>query len=518
MTVIVFLILLAAFLCYNIINTLYYTHMFQLNGYKPKVQRAWLAKRLPPVLGRCLLVLFGLLFLPFFSVGGKIVSILCFLLSAYLCRPRKAKKPLVYTARVKRLLLTDGIVWVLICVLLFLTRTIPVLSVVLLATASFFAPWILLLANLINRPVETGINNHYINDAKRIIRQSPSLQVIGITGSYGKTSVKYFLQTLLSTVYDSLMTPESYNTTLGVVRTVREQLHPTHEYFVCEMGARNVGDIREICDIVLPSYGILTAIGPQHLESFRSIENIVKTKFELVDALGDSGTAFLNYDNEWIRNRPVSCKTISYGIEYQNADYFGTDIVLSSKGTSFSVVYKGEKIPFSTSLIGAHNVQNLVGAIAAAHTLGVPVKELQMGVRQIQSVPHRLQLLPRGNVNIIDDAYNSNPSGAKAALDTLSCFDGVKIVVTPGMVELGEKEAECNFTFGRQMAKVCDYAVLIGGERVFPIRDGLLEEGFPKEKIFLYRQFTEGIQRAYALPSGQKEKFILLENDLPDNY
>ncbi len=515
---ILFLLLLAAFLCYNIINNLYYVHMFQLNGYKPKVQRAWLAKRLPPILGRCLLILFGLVFVPFFPVGGKIVSILCFLLSAYLCRPRKAKKPLVYTARVKRLLCTDGILWVLICVFLFFFRNLLPLAAVLLAAASFFAPWILLFANFINRPMETGINNHYINDAKRLIRQSPSLQVIGITGSYGKTSVKYFLQTLLSTVCDSLMTPESYNTTLGVVRTVREQLHPTHEYFVCEMGARNIGDIREICDIVLPSYGILTAIGPQHLESFRSIENIVKTKFELIDSLGDRGTAFLNYDNEWIRNRPVSCKTVSYGIEYQNADYFGTDISVSKNGTSFRVIHKGESMPFFTSLIGAHNVQNLVGAIAAAHTLGVPVKELQMGVRQIQSVPHRLELTRRQGITIIDDAYNSNPTGAKAALDTLSCFDGVRIVITPGMVELGEKEEECNFTFGRQMAKVCDYAILIGGDRTVPIQNGLIQEGFPKEKLFVYRQFAEGIQRAYALPSGQKEKVILLENDLPDNY
>ena len=150
-------------------------------------------------------------------------------------------------------------------------------------------PFLVLLANLINRPVERAIDRYYINDAARILRQMPELKIIGVTGSYGKTSVKYFLSALLSVRYNVLYTPGNYNTTLGVVRTVREQMKPFHEIFVCEMGARETGDIKEICDLVHPEYGIITSIGPQHLQSFHTIDNIIATKFELADAVPPSG-------------------------------------------------------------------------------------------------------------------------------------------------------------------------------------------------------------------------------------
>jgi len=164
-------------------------------------------------------------------------------------------------------------------------------------------PLFVILVNLLNSPLERAISNWYISDAKRILREMPHLIVIGITGSYGKTSTKYFLAKLLSYKYNTLMTPGSFNTPMGVVKTVREQLRPIHDVFVCEMGAKHVGDIKELCDLVNPRYGILTAIGPQHLDTQGTMENIEKTKFELPYALPDDGTAFLSYDYDRIRNR-----------------------------------------------------------------------------------------------------------------------------------------------------------------------------------------------------------------------
>lgn len=179
-----------------------------------------------------------------------------------------------------------------------------------------------------------------------MLKACPDLKVIGITGSYGKTSVKYYLSTVLKAKYNVLMTPESYNTPMGVVKTIREQLRPTHEIFVCEMGARHVGDIKEICDIVFPEYGIITSIGEQHLETFKSIENIIKTKFELYDAVADKDKMFLNGDNENITKTLIGKGdkiSHTYGLNEQNETY-AYDIKVTNKGTVFSVCCRGQKI------------------------------------------------------------------------------------------------------------------------------------------------------------------------------
>ena len=148
------------------------------------------------------------------------------------------------------------------------------------------SPFLVLAANFLNKPIEKAINRWFINDAKRILKSCPDLTVIGVTGSYGKTSVKFILKTLLEARFNVLATPESYNTPMGVVITVRNHLRATHEVFVCEMGARHVGDIKEICDIVHPNHGIITSVGPQHLETFFTLDNVKKTKFYVCEKCG----------------------------------------------------------------------------------------------------------------------------------------------------------------------------------------------------------------------------------------
>jgi len=406
--------------------------------------------------------------------------------------------------------------------------SLPMYSVLLPGVLALLFPATVPLVNLLNSPLETAINNWYIADAKRILKEMPRLLVIGVTGSYGKTSTKFFLQKLLSYKYNTLMTPESFNTPMGVVKAIREQLRPIHDVFVCEMGAKNIGDIRELCEIVKPRFGVITAVGPQHLETFGTIENVEKTKFELADAIPDNGMVFLNYDSEIIRNKNYGKPLVSYGASLDAGDccYAARDIKVSSAGSSFRIAFPdGEERIFETPLIGKHNVQNIMGAIAVADYLGVERDDMAIGVRRLEAVPHRLQLIRKNSIIIIDDAYNSNPSGTGAALETLSMYDGVKIMITPGMVELGPAQDEANRHFGAKAAKVCDYVVLVGERQTRSVREGLKDASYPEEKIFV----AETLEAAFDVvgkvekidpDGGQKvrQKIVLLENDLPDNY
>ncbi len=430
---------------------------------------------------------------------------------------QKAKKPLVITARVKRLFFTLAVLYAVPLVFWWVSPRyefcMPLMGLML-----YLMPLAVMLANLINRPAEKAVSHWYVNDARKKLEAMPQLIVVGITGSFGKTSTKYFLNALLSTKYHVLMTPGNYNTTLGVVRTVREMLLPTHQLFLCEMGARHKGDIREICRLVKPRYGVLTAIGEQHLESFGSVETICRTKFELIDALPREGMAFLNGDNPIIAGHPVEKPTVFYGLE-EGRDYRAHDIRVTAAGTEFSVLMPdGAEVPFRTRLLGAHNVQNITGAIAVAHKLGVTAEQMQAAVRQLEAVPHRMQLIRGGSYAVIDDAYNSNPAGAKAALETLQLCGGTKILVTPGMVELGEREEELNRAFGAQAAEACDYVALVGPRQTEPIRRGLLEAGFAEEKLLVADTLQQAMDWARQCGDVSQPKFILLENDLPDNY
>ena len=248
-----------------------------------------------------------------------------------------------------------------------------------------------------------------------------------------------------------------------------------------------------------------------------SMENVIKTKFELADyVIKDGGNCFVNIDNEYIKNN-LPKEAVTYGT-CDEADYKAEVINVSKSGTAFSVRFPdGEIVELQSILIGAHNVVNLCGAVAMAHFMGVSPAEIKAQMPKITAVPHRLQLLEKGPYTIIDDAFNSNPAGSAAALDTLALFEDFKILVTPGMVELGAKEEECNREFGRHAAKVCDYVVLVGKKQTEPIFNGLKDEGYPDEKIYVADSFNEGIQAAYNV-TADRRKIILLENDLPDNY
>ena len=525
-----------------ILVLLHNMHMFQLNGYKNDEHLRWIKKNFR----QQWLIVFGLVLgiirmvlpivwpgVPFYvllPIDILIYLTLWLVILVYRAMHRiYSKKKLVFTKRVKRMIITICILLTVllglwICAFILSGRGIlPVngLLMILLGLQIFMN----IAANIINSPIEKSINRHFINDAKRMLKNMPEMKIIGVTGSYGKTSVKFYLQTLLQEFYDVLVTPGNFNTPLGVTRTVREHLKPTHQIFICEMGARRVGEIKELCDLVHPHYGIITAVGPQHLDTFFSIENIAKTKFELADAVPKENAVFLNGDNEYIREK---------GKEYENAVFYSSentdagslsscgyraeDISVSQMGTTFTVVSpNGDTQVFQTRLIGAHNVINVLGAIAVANTLGISLKDLVVPVRKIQPVEHRMQIVGHGSFTIIDDAYNSNPVGSKAAVETLAMFDGLRILITPGMVELGDKEEEYNRKFGTYAAKCCDYILTVGKKRAEVIMEGALSEGFPQAKCKRFDKLEDAMNYAHGI-KDEGHKYILLENDLPDNY
>ena len=525
-------------------------HMLQLNGYKTPEHSRWMKKNkkryiLPAVL---FVVQFALLFLH----GGAAVALIIVLslfniIIGLLNKPgKKFKKPLVYTARMKRMMVTFCILVAVYYVIAVLKGETTVyicriwneahteftydsmekrwfangLPYILAGSALYVTPLLVPLSNLINKPVEKAVQNWYINDAKRILSECPTLHKVGITGSYGKTSMKFYLDELLNSQYNTLKTPESFNTPMGVTITIRRDLKPTHEYFICEMGARRVHEIKELCGIADPHDGIITSVGPQHLETFGSIENVVNTKFELADHVkAKGGKIYLNGDNELIRKKaPEYPNAVLYGLQEGN-HYRATDISVSDRGTEFTVTAPdGESRRFSMKLLGEHNVQNVLGAIAYAHGTGISLEKLTLPVKRIAAVPHRLQLLDKGgNMTFIDDAYNSNPSGCRAALNVLGLFDACRILVTPGMVELGAKQEELNFEFGQEAAKACDHIVLVGKNQTVPIYNGIKDAGYNMDEVFVADSLNEALDHVRAYQTDRK-KIVLLENDLPDNY
>ena len=489
------------------------THMFQLNSYSPATHWPWLAKHRTYWLPSVVVLLVGLLSLVW--SGASHAAVVCLLVAVAVNWPRPgAKKPLVYTSRVVRMLVTVAVLAVALAVAAVLA---PADVRTLVATLSFvLCPIWVVLANTVNAPIEAAVRRHYLNDAKRLLASHPGLTVIGVTGSYGKTSVKYYLTTLLKGRFNVLMTPESYNTPMGITKTIRAELRATHEIFVCEMGAKRVGEIKEDCDLVHPSIGIITAIGEQHLETFGSQANILATKLELAEAVRGRGAVYLNGDNQILRANLPDQERQMYGLRTDN-DTFAYDIGVTLAGSRFSINHRGRQLTgLATPLIGSHTIQNLAGAIAVALDLGLSEAELRAQLRKLEPAPHRLALSRQGAVTIIDDAYNSNPAGAKAALDTLALFDATKILITPGMVELGPRQEALNEEFGVQAA-VCDHVFLVGAKQTEPIARGLAKAGFDPAKLTVVADVNQAISQAHALP-GAGDKVILLENDLPDNY
>lgn len=458
-------------------------------------------------------------------------AILVYLLYLWLYRnsllKEQVKKPLVVTARIKRLIGTIIVIYLIPLIFIYIYKEELLINHFILfifMLIVYLNAIIVFLANVINKyTLEKYVYHHFKSMALKKIRGMNNLKVIGITGSYGKTSSKNILADILNIKYTTLPTPRNLNTPYGLIMTINNHLDKFTDIFIAEMGAYVPGEIKELCDMVHPKYGILTRIGTAHLETFGSVENIQRTKFELIESLPLDGVGVLNRDDPKqvsykLKNK---CKILWIGIDEDDVDVKASNIKCSNVGTTFDVKFKGDdkKYQFETKLLGKHNVYNILAGLALGREFGIPIISLQQAVRGVKPVEHRLELKKLGYFYQIDDAYNSNPVGAKSALEVLAMMPGVRVVVTPGMVELGDKERELNKEFGRQIATLskADYVVLIGEKRTLPIKEGLIERNFDEDNLIVYNDVKE----AYNFIRGIKTKkdiYALFENDLPDTY
>jgi UDP-N-acetylmuramoyl-tripeptide--D-alanyl-D-alanine ligase len=507
-----------------------------LEGYKNKNLKHWLGQntatvyKTPIVVSLCGLVLMLIVNAVLSSVAlyafFVFAALYVLLIFSYAKKSRvaNAKKPLVYTSRVKRLFAFISFFYVVASAALLLLDLL-MLSGSILAHLPFFLLFIMiglgvLCANFLAKPVEKAVQNWYLNDARKRLEERSDIIRIGITGSYGKTSCKFILGTILSEKYNVLVPPSSFNTPMGLTRVIREQMKPSHEVFIAEMGARNVGDIKELCDLVHPKFGLLTSVGPQHLETFGSIENIAKTKYELIESLPQDGCAFFPGDNDICRKLHSQTKIEKklFSVNYTGeSDVRAENIKTGSFGSRFELVLGEERVVCETKLLGKHNISNIVGCVSVAHKLGLSAAQIRLGIRKIQPVEHRLQMLPTFNgITVIDDAFNANPSGVRAAMEVLAGFEGRKVVVTPGMVELGDQEENENRAFGLVMADVADTVMLIGPKHTRPIYEGLIGGGFKEENIQVYKSLDEAAKVLWTLV--KPGDVVIFENDLPDNY
>lgn len=534
-------IFIVFFLFYSFLEVKSELQMMQQNSYRNDRYIKWL-KRDFFTFNRIFTLIMAIALLPFFpakltdnfififfdkvyySFVGTIILILVTILAVirgFLILKKKSKKPLVFTPRAKRLYIAACAIVVILNVLLYFICPSFFFSGMMFITWFSFA--IIMLAIIVMQPVESSINRGYYNDAKRILAEMPDLKIIGITGSYGKTSTKHYLYRMLSEKYNVLMTPGNFNTTLGVIRTVREHLKPYHDVFICEMGAKQLNDIKEICDLVHPQMAIITAVGEQHLETFKSIQNVQKTKFELVDALPKNGVAVLNADFEYIANRPVSNvdHVHYYSMEAGNskADYWIDNVKYNVDATRFEIKNNnGESEFFETKLIGSYNLSNLLAGYIIAKEMGLSMQDIKYAMMQIEQVEHRLSLKQTvAGFTIIDDAYNSNPYGAKMALDIIKGFvSGKRIVVTPGFVEMGSKQFELNYELGSQMAESCDFAIIVNEYNREALVKGLTDKGFPQENLYEAPTFNDAtLKLQLIIKAGD---VVLYENDLPDVF
>jgi len=428
------------------------------------------------------------------------------------------------TARVKRLIITFSILMLIPLIFFILnvensnTTWLIIFIITILVYLNRIVMWIV---NIINKPAEKCVFLYYKTKAQNKLKSMPNLKVIGITGSYGKTSSKNILNDILNIKYNALPTPRNLNTFYGLMITINNHLTKFEDIFIAEMGAYVKGEIKGLCKFVKPKYGILTRIGKAHLESFGSEENIQEAKFELIESLPIDGIGVLNMDDEkqvsyQLKNK---CRIIWIAIDNEEADVRATDIKCSKAGTSFNIILKGDKkkYPFTTKLLGKHNVYNILASVALGLEFGITIDKLKQAVLSVKPVPHRLELKPLGKFYQIADDYNSNPVGAKSAVEVLGMMPGVKVVVTPGMIELGEDEEKINEEFGKQIASVADYVVLIGKKRTKPIYNGLVKKNFDQKRIVVYNDVREAFPFIDSL-TGKQEVYALFENDLPDTY
>lgn len=548
------ILLCLLFLRYTWHRMRFFLHTYQQVGYKNNefwqwMKGHWDEKVIPANIAMVNIAIFLLLWLDDWvleTITYSSLSIIFFVFSVFWFgsvsryTQAKVKKPLVYTSRVKRFMIPFVILSAIFPALftyMSFTGFLPYFNVplpnhfsgflsfdllMLLVGWGFgatFIPFFILLSGLFTKPVETFIQNGFKRQARKKLASMPDLKVIAITGSYGKTSTKFMIRDLLKERFNVCSTPGSYNTPMGICKVINNDLQSNHQILILEMGARYEGNIQELCDIAKPDISVVTNVGVAHLETFGSQDVIAKEKGTLVDNLDDGDVAILNADDPRVSkmgaDRP-EIDRILVGLE--KGEIRGSAISYDTSGMEFDVEIGEEKERFQTKLLGAHNVQNLLLAVGVAKHFGIRLKTMALAAAKIEPIEHRLELKRQGDLFVIDDAFNSNPVGAKNAVDILAQFNsGQRIIITPGMVELGEIEAEENRKFGSTIGKAnLDLVVLVGEERAQPILEGIREHDTTAMNVRVVNDLFEANE--LVKKHARAGDVILYENDLPDVY
>ncbi len=507
-----------------------FLHVIQLSGYRIVGYRAYLKETKWSYVARlvilcfmsllCVLVTNSLLdgYGQYYSYIGLVFYFyfcIVFIINVYRA-PQKT--PLKQTHRMQRLtfvvfLIMSLLTFVLISVF---SEYVYFVKFGIVSITPIFLPVVVPLAHFICVPIESIFRQVYLKRAKKKLASMPNLIKIGITGSYGKTTTKHILNVMLSTKYNVCMSPHSFNTPMGLTKVINNYLQNDHEVLIAEMGARQVGDIAYLCNFIHPKHAIITGIGNQHLATFGSVENIYKAKKELVDAIDDGFICF-NAQNSGSLKMYKECtkNKILCGID---GDYFVDikNIKTSKSGSTFDLKIGDEEINCSTKLLGKSNIEDIALASGLAYKMGVSLVGIKNAISQLKPIPHRVELIEENNVTIIDDSFNASVEGSKNALETLALFEGEKIVVTPGLVELGDSEYAENVAFGANIAKVANKVIIVNKTNEQAITTGLLKSGFDEKNILKVETLNNAKQKLEEMLTGNE--VVLFENDLPDNY
>ncbi len=440
------------------------------------------------------------------------------------------KKELVYTPRLRRLLATAALTALVVaagvCVAIELA---PVwVGGALAAAVSFGIPLlsmtILVAANAANAPVETRVRRGFLRRARERLGRFDPL-VIAVAGSYGKTSTKHILAHMLERYGPTLATPKSFNTLMGVSKTVNDVLEERHRTFIVEMDAYAPGEIASICALVRPRHALLTSVGPQHLERFGTVDRIGAALYETIEALPPDGFAVVYGGDEQtaalaVRARAAQREIVTYGIEGDGVDVVAENVQITGHGSRFTWRWgaAGLRYELTVPLLGRHQVLNVTAALATVHRLGLPMEPALGSVASLRPVEHRLQPIPTGNaVTVIDDSYNANPVGVHNGLEVLAEVEaGSRILVTPGLVELGAVEDAENRRYGEHAGRVCDHVIVMDARPARALRDGLRAAGMADDRVHVVRSLAEATAVIGRIAVAGDA--VLFANDLPDTY
>ncbi len=518
---------------------------FQIEEYmNMRYLRWWLAERSRFAPSRPLVATFVGAILAFFlseapdSPLPAIIGAIAALVAVWPPDEGEIKKPFRRTQRATRLLAgafgAALLVWGL--ALLLAARIEPyelqVLAVMLVGLVLLLAaPLFLVTGNIIMSPVERFMRQRFIASAKAVMQQVQPA-VIGITGSYGKTTTKNFLAHILNGRYHAYATPKSYNTMMGVCIAINNDLADDYsaDYFVVEMGAYIRGEIERICGLTPPHISIVTEVGPQHLERFGSLENIATAKYEIIKALPSDGVGVFNWDNPYIREMfergyPETCLGVSKTVSSDSVPSDGPRFIASAiyeslDGLRFDVtdVLTGETETFQTAVLGQHNVTNILLATAVAVNEGMSLQEVAFRVRQLRPAESRLvRTETAAGITIINDAYSANPAGVVSALKVLGMHgNGRRLLVTPGMVELGDQHEVENRKLGQVAAQYATDVILVGARQTAPVKLGLADAGFPADRLHVVDELRQAV--AWYEQNLKPGDTVLFLNDLPDTY